>query len=368
MTSIHDCMLAVYRGQTPERIPVGIYERYLPRGGLEREVRGLGLGIVDYYPVVTMLAPPWHMYPGYVSEVRGADFRVDYAWERGVLVERRTYTTPVGTVWQEITSDPGGVGSESMRKYYISRPEDYLVVQYLVEHTVIRRNEDSIVSKIRELGTDGVVFGRLDRSPYQKCLIELAGAERFLVDLHTDPAPAEGLLEALFTRHEEAWQMALESQVEVLWQPDNVTSLMTPPSAFRKYCMPFYQQRARQARKAGKPFVVHMDGKIGALATDIRASGVHVVESFSLPAIGGDMTLTKARAALPETVIVPNFPSNWCMHTDADIKANIRDLLEEAGRNTAFMIHVSEDLPTNQWERIVPLLVQTVAGHATSRP
>jgi len=253
MTCIRDRMLAVYRGEVPDRVPLGIYERYLPRGAAERSVRELGLGLIAYHPLVTMLGPPWHLYPGYLSEISGADLRVEYAWDRGVMVQRYAYSTPVGSVWQERTYDAGGIGSEHVRKYFIARREDYRVVQYLIEHTVVRRNEDTIAARIGDLGGDGVLLGRLDRNPYQKCLIELAGAERFLIDLRTDPEPVQELLDALFRKHEESWAMALESQVDLLWQPDNLTSPMTPPDAFRRYILPFYQQRSRQARAAGKP-------------------------------------------------------------------------------------------------------------------
>ena len=196
---------------------------------LSARARGLGLGIITYVPVVSMLGPPWHLYPEYLSEIRGAEFRVDYRWDDGILVERRTYTTPVGTVWQEITNDRAGAGSEHIRKHYITQRDDYRVVKYLVENTVVRSNEEAIRDRMRDLDGDGIVFGRLDRNPYQKCLIELAGPERFLVDLHTDPEPALELMDALSRKHEESLALALESQVEVLWQPDNMTSLMTPP-------------------------------------------------------------------------------------------------------------------------------------------
>jgi hypothetical protein len=367
MTSIHDSMLAVYRGQTPDRIPVGIYERYLPRGSIEREVRELGLGLIAYVPVVTMLGPPWHLYPGYISEISGAEASVSYRWDGGAMVECRKYVTPVGSVTQEVTHDGGGVGSEHIRKHYIGGRDDYRTMQYLVEHTVLRRNEGAIAARMADLGGDGIVFGRLERSPYQKCLIEWAGPERFLIDLHTDPEPVQELLEALFRKQEESWALALDSQVEVFWQPDNITSLMTPPGAFRKYHLPFYRQRAKDARAAGKPFLVHMDGRIKALAPLIRESGIDVVESLSLPDIGGDMTLTEARAAVPETVLVPNFPANWCTRSEAEIENSLATLLDEAGRAVPFMLQVSEDLPLTEWQRVVPLLMRTVAGYARSR-
>jgi hypothetical protein len=41
--TIRERMLAVYRNEPSEQIPVGIYGRYLPRGSCERLARELGL-------------------------------------------------------------------------------------------------------------------------------------------------------------------------------------------------------------------------------------------------------------------------------------------------------------------------------------
>jgi hypothetical protein len=361
MPSIHDLMLAVYRGQVAERIPLGIYERYLPRGDVERAVRQLGVGLIAYHPVVTMPGPAWHLYPGYVSEIAEAEFRVDHRWDREARVERRQFTTPVGSVWQEMAYDDGGVGSEHIRKHYITQREDYRVVQYLVEHSVLRPNEAAIRARIRDLGGDGILFGRLDRSPYQKCLIELAGAERFLIDLATDPEPAEELLEALYCKQEQSWLLALESPVEVLWQPDNVTAMMTPPAAFRKYCVPMYRQRAEQARAAGKPFVVHMDGQLRVLAPDLRDAAIDAVESFSLPDIGGDLTLREAQAALGQTVIVPNVPANWAGKPEREVIRRLAAMLDDALPDRPLMLEISEDIPMSQWRTFVPAVVRGLA-------
>ncbi len=352
-TCVHDLMLAVYRRQMPERVPVAIYDRYLPRGAVERRARGQGLGIIQYWPVVSMAGPAWHLYPGYVSEARGADFRVDHLWDDAVLVERRTWSTPLGSVWQEMTYDAGGVGSEHIRKHYIAGREDYRVLAYLVEHSVLRRNEEAIRARQGDLGGDGVVWGRLDRSPYQKCLIELAGPERFLIDLHEDPEPVLELMEALARTQEKAFAMALDSAVEVLWQPDNITSAMTPPEAYRKYCLPVLKRRAELARQAGKPYVVHIDGRVRALLPLVAESGFDVLESFSLPDIGGDVPLGEAQAALPQTAVLPNVPANWAMRPPAEMQTLVRRLLADALPGAAMMLQISEDVPANCWQTFV---------------
>jgi hypothetical protein len=361
-TSMHDRMLAVYRNELPDQIPLGIYIRYLPRGAAERAVRTAGFGLIDYHPVVTMPGPSWHLYPGYMSEIKGASFRIDHHWDDGQLVERRSYQTPLGDVWEEMVEDKAGVGSEHIRKHYIASRDDYRVLTYLVENSVIRSNEQTIRSKMENLGGDGIVLGRVDRNPYQKCLIELVGPERFLVDLHTDPEPALELMEAIDRKLDRSFEMIADSKVEVIWLPDNVTSDMTPPRAYRDYCLRYYQKHTAQCKTVSKPSAVHMDGRIKALKDLVNQTGIDVIESLSLPDVGGNLTLTQARQAFPGMVIIPNFPSNWCLLNDKELESRVSALLAESGTTVPFMLQVSEDIPPSEWKRVLPVLARVIAG------
>jgi hypothetical protein len=352
-------MLDAYRGRAGERTPLGIYARYLPRGEREREFRNRGLGIIDYLPPTTLLAPPWHLYDEFLSPVNGADLTVERRWAGDTWVERRTYRTPVGTVSQESVKDEGGIGSEHIRKHYIESPEDYRTMLYLVRHAVFLDNGPRIEARLRALGQDGVVLARLDRSPYQKCLIELVGPERFLVDLYVDPEPILELMDALGTRMEEAFALALDSSLEILWQPDNVTSHMTPPNAFEEYLLPFYRKRAAAAEAAGKRYLVHMDGKLSPLASLIAQSGIHSVESFTLPDMGGDVTLAEARALFPRAIPHPSVPSNWCVLESGELERRACTLAEEL-RGSPSMLQVSEDIPPAELDRVLDAVIQAV--------
>ena len=234
-------------------------------------------------------------------------------------------------------------------------------MQYLVENTVIRANDGGLRSRMADLGSDGVVLGRVDRSPYQKLLIELAGPERFLLDLYTTPEPVLELMAAMDRRMDEAFDLAIASPAEVIWQPDNVTSDLTPPGQFKQYCLPFYEKHGRQCREAGKPYLVHMDGRTRALKNLIAAAAFDAVESFSLPIIGGDLPLAEARAAWPGKVILPNFPSSLCLQSEDQICAFLDDLMAQVPAGEPFMLQVSEDIPATEWQRVLPLLARYFA-------
>jgi len=361
VTDLRARMLEAYRGRAGSATPLGIYARYLPRGERERDARNRGLGLIEYLPPVTLLAPPWHFYDEFLSEVRGAELTIRKYRDGEGWVERRTYRTPVGSIWQENAKDPGGVGSEHIRKHWIAAPEDYRTMTWIVRHTEFASNAALVEERLRVLGNDGVVLARLDRTPYQKCLIELAGPERFLVDLLEHPEEVTELLEAMEVRQDEAFERALASPLEVLWQPDNVTCEMTPPDAFEAYLLPIYRRRAAAAEAARKRYLVHMDGRLGPLAPHIAASGIHAVESFTLPDMGGDLGLAEARRLFPRAVPHPSVPSNWFALSDAELEARARALSAEL-RGTPSMLQVSEDIPPNELGRVLDAVLRATQG------
>ena len=140
--TIRERIMSVYRSQVPDRIPVGIYSRYHRSGEVERQARMKGLGILDFHPLVSLLAPPWHVKPGYLSEVKNTKFHIEISWIEGRAVEMRTMETPIGTISQTSVKDPA-YGSDWIKKHYLETPDDYRVMIYVIENTVFRSQEDS---------------------------------------------------------------------------------------------------------------------------------------------------------------------------------------------------------------------------------
>jgi len=357
--TIKERMMAVYRNQIPDRVPISIYARYLPRGHAERRVREMGAGILDYHPLTTLLAPPWHVHPGFLSEVRGAEFKIRFTWRDGRRIEERSFETPLGTLTQQIRQDPA-YGSDWTDKFYITSREDYRIMQYLVENTVIQSNEEAYLSKQKDMGDDGVILGRVDRCPFQKLLIELAGPERFLVDLATDPEPALELLSAMEKKMDEVFELVCESNATAIWQPDNISCDMTPPKYFERFLLPYYIKHGEQLHDRGKVYVVHMDGRLKAIRELVARTPIDCIESYSFPEIGGDLSFAQARAAWPDKVITPNFPSSLATQSKERIVSFVRDFLEEIKPYKAVMLQVSEDLPPGTWSRVLSTLCECV--------
>jgi len=358
--TIKEAMMTVYRNQMPDKPVVSIYSHYLSRGEMERNARNNGLGIIAYVPLTSQTGPPWHMRDGFLSKVTDVDLTSRYFYKNGALYERRTYHTPIGELSAEIGKS-AGQGSEHIAKYYIHQPEDYPILEYVVRNTVFSPNFELFRRTAHELGEDGVVLGRIDRTPYQKLLIELAGAERFLMDIFMESETVEALLETMGKRYREQIEMAMDSDAEIIWIPDNVTVDMTPPENYEKYLMPHYQYCIKCAREAGKLVVVHCDGKIRPLSRYLNEIDFDAIESVSDPQISGDMTFLEAVKAFQGKVILPNFPSNLSMSPKEVIWDYVEDLKEQA-RGIPLMLQISEDLEDNSYAKVIPVILEAMYG------
>ena len=353
MTS-RERVLAVYRNQMPDRLPVGIYGRYHRVGTVERRARADGLAMLVYYPVTSLLAPPWHVAPGYLSEVKGAEFSVRFVYEEGRMVEERRYSTRVGDISQQVVKDPSN-GSDWIRKPYLTETEDYKVMQFLVENSVLEPHQKCLKRMKDDLGEDGVVIGRLDRSPFQKLLIELSDPQIFLMEYMTEPGVIETLLEMLEERESQQVDMALDMPVDAIWQPDNVTCDLTPPNIFEKYCAPFYRKQGAKLRDANKIYLIHLDGRLAPLATAIAGSVFDVVESFSFAEMGNNLSEVDALKFWPDKVLCPNFPSTLSGKTREEITAFCESKMQAFGHRP-FMLQVSEDIPLDAYAHVLASL------------
>lgn len=356
--NIKNHMRNAYFGIPQETTPVGIYSRYLPRGSAERLSRNNGIGIIDYYPSVSLLAPPWHVLPGFVSEVKHTEFSITYKWDSSQLLQQRSFRTPVGELTQLLQSDPAGAGSEHIVEHYVKEKEDYKIMQYIIENTIFSSNEQDFKKRVDYLGDDGVVLSRLDRSGYQKLMLELVGPERFLLDFFDFPELISSLIETIDERGNEQLQLVLNQGNDLIWQPDNISADMTPPTYFEEYHLPLYKERVKKIKDQNDGrYIVHIDGKSKALSTSLKSCEGLILESFSLPCIGGDVELDQAPTVFSGHRVFPNLPSNWCELSDQEFIQHSEKMKKDF-MNLGYpsMLQVSEDLPEYAYMRILPML------------
>ena len=123
--------------------------------------------------------------------------------------------------------------------------------------------------------------------------------------------------------------------------------------------MPVYEIYGKAFKEKGTPYLVHIDGKMKPLKDHINRSCFDIIESMSYKSIGGDYSLTEAYSDFPDKVIIPNYPTNVCYLEDKEIFDFTISLVEEAGDHP-FLISFSEDIPSSQWQRLIPIVCKAV--------
>ncbi|MBN2153774.1 MAG: hypothetical protein JW839_20115 [Candidatus Lokiarchaeota archaeon] len=257
--------------------------------------------------------------------------------------------------------------------FLIKSLEDYAVFTYLAEKAEYQPNYDDIDQFKMIIGNYGIVPAFVPKSPVQ-AMIMLMGPKQFSLDYYMHRKEFNDLYKVIYKKDLEAYKIAAESPVEVVWGPDNVTSVITSPTIFKEYSLPFYNEVADIIHKHGKIYVVHMDGELKALADLIAQTRIDAIESFTPPPVG-NFTIEEARAKWGnKKVIWANFPEPVCLQGERAVRQKTRQMLTSAAPGDDFLMGISEGFPSFlHMLNAVPTILRTINKYGrypipTSKP
>jgi len=316
-------ILAVFRREPIDQIPFMHWDRHFPRGQIERELRNRGMGLCCVRPCYVESHPNVEVVQKYCG--------------KGRLV--RTYHTPVGSVTEKLRV---GIGYGQARygrdwkgmtpkriEYMIKDVRDYDVVRFIVEDAHYEPYYEAIKDAQRRIGEDGIVVTAIGYSPFQKILIDLAGAARLYVDFFKNRDKVEKLYYALADKQSEIYSIAAKSPAEYVGYGDNIDGVMVSAPIFEKYHLPMYERCAEVVHAEGKVLGVHMDGRLSNLAESIAKSEIDIIEAFTPPPMG-NLPLRDALSLWRRKVIWMNFPSSVYVLGSEEVRKHLISLLREA--------------------------------------
>ena len=125
-------IMAATRKEQADKLPFFHYWRHSQIGWAERQCRNRGMGM-------NWVRPP------FTVKLHGVEIQETQAAIAGEVIIRRTYSTPVGRVYEDEKREPG-VGQWHANRSWndvlpwqterlIKKPEDYKVLKYIVAHT-----------------------------------------------------------------------------------------------------------------------------------------------------------------------------------------------------------------------------------------
>ena len=203
---------------------------------------------------------------------------------------------------------------------------------------------DSIV------GDDGYIMAYVGKSPFQILLYELMGAEKCYLELASNPKKVRSLFEVIYEHQKRKYILAAKSPAKVIWVPDNLTSMLTPPDYFEEFYIPFYNEMADILHKEGKIYAVHMDGNLASLAKLIRKTDIDIIEAFTPPPMG-DYAVLMPLKTWKDKIVWINFPGVViATYDESAIETYTIDMLKSIAPGDRFIIGCTESFPMEKWE------------------
>lgn len=340
-------ILAASAKKRTDKLPFFHYWRHSQIGWAERECRNRGMGINWYRPCHVE-----RLHDVEITEKRGK------IGDRPVI--RRTYTTPLGSVYIDEHREPGTGQWHGQRSWkdvspwFLSRlikdPGDYEIVKYMVEHTEYVADYFPIEQAQDWLGDDGCVIAALPHSAMQTLMIDWVGSEggRFFFHHADHPDLVEELYRAISKSREELHRIAADSPAELVMCGDNVDGLLVDPRLFKSYFMPEYDKQAQLLHPKGKLMLVHMDGSLNTIKDLIAETPIDVVEAFHPPPMG-DLTIGEALSCWKDKAIWLGFPAAVYALGSQEVIRYTLALLKEAFPGERLVIEMStENLVSNE--------------------
>ncbi|HUT18470.1 MAG TPA: uroporphyrinogen decarboxylase family protein [Anaerolineae bacterium] len=341
-------LLAIMAGERPDRIPwiprlTIWYAAHAQRGTLPAKYEGWALREIERDLGMGNPARDGRIFR---TELREVEVETE---EHGV--ERITrYVTPVGTVSIRERHSPelarGGIATRQQQKHLIQGPDDYPVVEYIIEHTAIVATYDEYLAYEAEVGEDGVPLVSIGADPMYRTLRELIGFNHAFYHLRDYPELVEHLLGVLHDQAALIQQVTLDSPAKLILHGEHFDSQMTPPYLFAEHMVPYFRPFAERLHARGKVLACHADADTSLLLDLIVESGFDMAECFvTAPMV--PLTLAEARARLGTDVIIwGGIPSVLLCEpvSDAEFEAYVQQLFRTIAPGDAFILGVADNV------------------------
>lgn len=285
---------------------------------------------------------------GFFHAIPAPDAGITHHWATDAAGNRvHRITTPLGALQESWRA-----GSTYPDERILKTREDFKPVLYYLEHATSRYEfNETMFEMFREVNEGRCVsVGGPWRSPYNKCIVELAGTMKTMLLMKRYTAEFDAFCDELARiNFEVIMPPQLASPVEFMSFGDNVDAMNNPPYVYEKYILPYFEKVATACKRAGKFTFAHYDGHLGDLLPFL-GNDAYPFDGIEAPTIKpqGDVTLEVFRKALGDRVIVlDGIPSTifTTYFSEERFDALVYDVLEAFSPN--IILGVSDEFPPN---------------------
>jgi hypothetical protein len=339
--SIRSDLIQALNGEVPERTPYSIYDWFFTGGSHSIQGwqplfdRGLGRSVSVHT----------------VKHIQhGVEDQVDDWVEAGRRYRRHRKVTPVGAIQNVLVN---GWHYED----WIKTPQDYQILQWIVDHTELQANYQVFYEAEERLGENGIVIVDGSRSPAMQILVDWAGTEQFCMDIAVGVDELLDLYQAMQKLFMLETDLVAKGPGRFVRWLENLTVSTLGPRRYTGLLLNIYNQAVPMLESAGKRVMVHYDGALRDITTQIAKAPFHIIESLTEPP-EGNLFYDECRAAWPDKAFWANINLEHYARPPEELSRVVVEKRQRAGkRGLAF--EISEDIPSN-WQTAVPVVLETL--------
>jgi hypothetical protein len=344
--SIRTRLLSALRGDVVTHPVYVVYDAFLPNPTVDWErLFLLGLGQVNHAFVVEERRPNCE-----VVEARTV--------EGGLERRDVTIRTTAGELHEYYLGDSSKGLLPWRMEHFIKRPSDYRIMARALEGSTYTPTDRAFDESEAALGDRGITIAHVDRTPFQKVQIDLAGIEAFSCHLADGEPALLDLLELMNGLKLQEFAHVARSKARFVKLWENIGIDAVGPHAYRRHIVPVLERILEILREAGQRLMVHYDGKVRLIAEDIRRLGLDL-DSLT-PEPEGDVDAAEARALWPESFLWLHPSLTWFRLPLPDVRARLRKMGRDAGPRR-YCFEISEGV-SPEWQQAVPGVLQELAS------
>lgn len=257
------------------------------------------------------------------------------------------FETKVGTLTKEYTYSDNAQ-SWFLTGHPVKDEEDFKVLQYMTENTVVFENIKPFEEEYRLIGENGLhlpLLGVYGKTAFQSMVEQWCGTVDLVYALYDFPEVVEECLAVMYEKDLETVKISCKSSAEgfIFWEDSSTTNIS--PDMFSKYTAPEINQWGKVIHEHDKLLVHHACGHLKDLLPLMAKTEIDIIESISPPPTG-NIEIRDAIKLLPEHIgiiggIEPTFIENCSLDM---LEKKVHDLIGTM-RGKRFVLANSDSCP-----------------------
>lgn len=349
-------VLAVYRGQTPDQVPLmlDLSHWYKANFGKPFDLGGYADVEMDLVALHKKAGAVCYVEMGAFYQLVPDDDRIVFGTKTEQGVFSTEIVTPCGTVREERVFSPESY-SYNIRKHLLERVEDFPVVNHLMKHLKCIPRWDRYRKWRDALGEFGFPYVNLPYSGLGYLIARNFGVEPTIYAIMDNPDEVRELIDSVNARNLAILDAIIDGPFDTLIISDNFDSTVQTKELFDTYSKSYYAEVAGRLHERGKFLAVHVDGEMRGALRWMAECGVDCIDAAT-PAPMFSLTPSQARKeAGKELILSGGIPATVFGETgtDGEFRESVEAWLKTRSESPRLIMAAGDQVPPDApWERI----------------